>query len=151
MSRVGMAVAMVVLIGLVVYGVARLLASLSCSPRERVVFQEFPQYGYVRKEPEPNADKGSCATYYQTSDSEEQVLDYYSEQLAAKGWEVTPRLNQGAEDHLGGTIVMATRNGFFYEVMYESLERYPEPRPGVHLAVHVSERHGYAEQPNDQR
>ncbi len=131
---------MLVLIGLVVYGAARLLAFSSCSSREEAVFQEFPQYGNLRMEPEPNADIGSCAAYYEAPDPEEQVLDYFSEQLTAEGWEVTPQLNEGAEDQFGGTIVTATRDDFFYQVMYESLEGYPEPRPGVHLAVHVSER-----------
>lgn len=38
-----------------------------------------------------------------------------------------------------GTIITATRGGYYYDVSYESLEMYKRPRPGVHLAVHVRE------------
>lgn len=120
-----------------------------CGGEERKIFAEFPQYGGAKMETEPNPDANSCAVYYQIPDSPEQVFAYFSKELRARGWAVkAAEAYPGASVEersagprtIGGTLLTATRDGFYYEVSYESLEFHERARPGVHLAVHVGER-----------
>lgn len=114
----------------------------TCSEEERKVYAEFPQFGNVKKEPEPFSETGGCAASYETSASQERVAEYYMEQLRAHGWKVEQVVSEMTlvepERRTAPSIhIMAQRDGFFYEVMFESLELYDPPRPGVHVAVHV--------------
>ena len=106
-----------------------------CSDEERAVLAEFPQYGDVQVTPEDNVDTGTCAVYYDVPDPPEQVRRYFVEQLSAHGWTVEPPYDLEGQ---GGTLVEARRGRFFYFIYYESLELYATPRPGTHLAVHVT-------------
>lgn len=140
--RFGAVVALVGLLALVsvfLVGAFFYSRAAGCSAEERAVFQEFPQYGGREMEPESNTGLGSCAAYYETPDPPEQVQAYFAERLVANGWEVKARPEEFGEDEFGGTIITATRDGYYYDVSYESLEMYENPRPGVHLAVHVRE------------
>src|SRR3990170_1485683 len=87
-----------------------------CSLTERVVFFEFPQYDGARHWPVNGyALEGSCAVYFDTPDSQEQVYDYYSEQLEEKGWVV-----EGEREctFYAGKCLQAQREGFRYQVKY---------------------------------
>jgi hypothetical protein len=138
------AAGLLALAGLCVGGALLYSRAAGCSPEERAVFEEFPQYGGLEVKPESNINWGSCATDYETPDSREEVRAYFSKQLRANGWEVEipeppPETTPAGEPALGGDLLRANRDGYQYWVLYESLESYIEPRPGVHLAVHVSE------------
>lgn len=123
------------------------LASMTaCNAEERAVFEEFPQYGGIEKEPEPFAESGGCAVFYDTPDPQERVAEYYARQLKAHGWKVEKREGKGTiyleEQNKKKTIptveVMARRGDFSYEVLFESHEIYSPPGPGAHVAVHVA-------------
>lgn len=139
----GFAAGLISLTGLSVGGALLYSRAAGCSLDERAVFEEFPQYGGLEVEPESNINWGSCGTDYETPASREEARAYFSERLRANGWEVPaeppPGEMPGGEPALGGDLLRATRDGYQYWVLYESLELYIEPRPGVHLSVHVSE------------
>jgi hypothetical protein len=117
-----------------------LLSAFACSAEERAVFAEFPQYGGLQIEPEGHPDMGSCAAFYETSDSPEQVLAYFKDQLKVHGWTLEAELTEFRKGQAGGDLLMAHRDDFVYNVSYESLEFYMDPRPGTHVAVHVAKR-----------
>ncbi len=112
-----------------------------CGEEERAAFSEFPQYGGLEKEPQPDSMTGGCAVFYETSAPPEKVAGYFAGQLESHGWTVQHRLEAGggAEEEFGGTLVTASRDGLRYSADYESLEFYKRSRPGTHVAVHVSE------------
>lgn len=112
-----------------------------CGEEERAVFSEFPQYGGVEKEPQPDSLTGGCAVVYETSAPPEKVAGYLAGRLESHGWTVQHRLGAGgeAEEEFGGTLVTASRDGLRYSADYETLELYKTPRPGTHVAVHLSE------------
>lgn len=112
-----------------------------CGEEERAAFSEFPQYGGLEKEPQPDSMTGGCAMIYETSAPPEKVAEYFANQLESHGWTVQHRLRAGGEagEEFGGTLVTASRDGLRYSADYESLEFYKRPRPGTHVAVHVSE------------
>jgi hypothetical protein len=124
------------------------LDSFACTPQERAVFAEFPQYGGLHPEP-TSSNIGTCVTSYDTPAAPEQVFTYYKDQLTAHGWTVDPGLTEfdssgkyGGFDHegrhVGGMLIMAHRDGFMYEFNYDKLEHHPvHPRPGISLLVHV--------------
>lgn len=116
-----------------------------CGKEERAAFSEFPQYGGLEKEPQPDSMTGGCAVFYETSAPPEEVAGYFADQLESHGWTVHHRLEAGAEaqEEFGGTLVAASRDGLRYSVDYESLEFYKRPRPGTHVAVHLSESEGH--------
>jgi hypothetical protein len=64
-----------------------------CTDEERNVYAEFPQYGKINKEPQPDAESGACVVVYDTLASQEQVAEYYAQQLKAHGW--TVQLSKG--------------------------------------------------------
>jgi hypothetical protein len=109
-------------------------SALGCSEEERQAFVEFPQYGGVKMEPVPSEVTGGCAVFYDTPDSPEKVSAYFVEQLKAHGWAVDRRSEGGGFE---GTLVEAHRDGYAYEVGYESRKFYSPPKSGLHLAVHV--------------
>lgn len=112
-----------------------------CGEEERTAFTEFPQYSGVEKKPESNSQSGGCAVFYNTSAPPEEVAAYYAEQLDGHGWKVEHQLKAKGDrsEEEGGTLVTAYRDELIYEAFYESLEMYDPPRPGTHVAVHVSE------------
>jgi hypothetical protein len=112
-----------------------------CGEEERAAFSEFPQYGGVEKEPQSDSLTAGCAVVYETSAPPEKVAGYLAGQLESHGWTVQYRLEAGgeAEEEFGGTLVTASRDGLRYSADYESLEFYKNPRPGTHVAVHLSE------------
>ncbi len=127
------------------YAVAYLGA---CTDEERAAFGEFPQYGGVRQEPSRDLEGGSCAGHLEhVEGSPEEVGAYYGEQLRSHGWEVqkphavTATMSGGSSDgsRFEMTTLSARRNGFWYEVTYETTEFYDPPRPGTHVTVHVWE------------
>jgi hypothetical protein len=141
---VGIAVVLVggVLIGAVLGGV--------CTDEERNVYAEFPQYGSINKEPQPDAESGACVVIYDTRASQEQVAQYYAQQLKAHGW--TVQLTKGKAtaslpaENTKITVeqfnVNAQRDNFSYDVSFESHEMYDPPRRGAHVAVHVGKDSG---------
>lgn len=123
--------------------VARAISSaLGCSGEEREVFAEFPQYGGRDMEPEVSTVSGGCAVFYDTPASQERVANYYAERLEARGWDVEQREYEttvsGPKRTFDEVEITARRGDFFYEVLFESHAYYIPPRPGVHVAVHVS-------------
>lgn len=117
----------------------------ACSEEERTVFQEFPHYGGVEREPEPFAESGGCAVFYDTEAPQERVANYYTEQLEAHGWEVEQTVTEATlmepEIKTAPSIdITAHRGDFFYEVLFESHELYDPPGPGAHVAVHLSKK-----------
>lgn len=117
----------------------------SCSEEERQVYEEFPQFGNAKIEPEPFLETGGCAAFYDTQASQEQVAGYYTRQLKDNGWEVeqleseTTVNLEGKEETFEEVEIIASRGDFFYNVLFESHQYYDPPRPGVHVAVHVSD------------
>jgi hypothetical protein len=123
--------------------VARVYSSVLGCSGERKAFDEFPQYGGREMEPQPSLESGSCAVFYDTPASQERVASYYTERLEARGWEVEQREYEttvsGPKKRTFDEVeIMARRGDFFYEVFFESHRYYDPPRPGVHVAVHVS-------------
>jgi hypothetical protein len=92
-----------------------LIGGAACSPEERGVFQEFPQYGDARVTPVGNAELGSCSRSTQAAAPAVDVAEYYRRELGARGW----RLTQERPDE--GMLLAAERDGFTYEVLYEEL------------------------------
>jgi hypothetical protein len=116
----------------------------SCTDEERKVYAEFAQYGGREMEPEGSTVSGGCAVFYDTRASQERVAQYYTEQLEEHGWEVQQRVyevtvSDAKESTVEQMDITARRGEFFYEVLFESHAYYIPPRPGVHVAVHVSE------------
>lgn len=116
----------------------------SCTDEEREAYAGFPQYGGIKKEPEPSTESGGCAVFYDTRSSQERVAGYYSEQLRANGWEVErteheTTVLEGKKRTFEEVELTARRGDFFYSVLFESHAYYDPPRPGVHVAVHVFE------------
>jgi|SRR5829696_3997920 len=146
---------LVVLVILVVgMGLSHLL--YPCSPDERAVLTEFPQYGgkevtdealhrspndpliWVRwaVAPHPQEGWGCFATYRKATGTREEHLAYYRRQLEERGWEVGPvRSERGS----GGNCCKefyAYRDGYRYWVYVDSyyllaeVTRVGVPRPG---------------------
>ncbi len=74
--------------------------------------------------------------------------------LEAHGWTVQQREGEVAvfdtEKRMVKQIdVSARRDGFFYNVLFESHQMYDPPRPGAHVAVHVFEGSGNAPTPRE--
>ncbi len=121
------------------------LAAGSCDEEEREVYAEFSQYGGIEKEPEASSVSGGCAVFYDTRSSQERVAGYYAEQLEAHGWEVEETVHETTvleekKRTFEEVEIMARRGDFFYNVLFESHAYYDPPRPGVHVAVHLSEK-----------
>jgi hypothetical protein len=141
---VGFAVVLVggVLIGAPLGGV--------CTDEERNVYAEFPQYPNINKEPQPDRESGGCVVVYDTLASQEQVAEYYAQQLKAHGWTVQLSKQKAAvslpKENKKITVehfnVNAQRDNFSYVVSFESHEIYDPPRPGTHVAVHVGKDSG---------
>ena len=117
-------------------------ASGVCAKEEQKVYAEFPQYGDVKKEPQPFPESGGCAVFYDTRASQERVAGYYTERLKDHGWEVEQReyettVFEAKKRTFEEVEINARRGDFFYNVLFESHEYYDPPRPGVHVAVHV--------------
>lgn len=85
------------------------LSGLGCNNEERTVFEDFPQYD--GSQTEPDTSEGSCVARFSTSDSQEEVLAYYSERLRENGWEV--ELIPNSEEPLA---LDARRDGYQYRV-----------------------------------
>jgi len=118
-------------------------SALGCSGEEREVFAEFLQYGGREMRPVPSTASGGCAVFYDTRAPQERVANYYTERLEARGWEVEQRVHKttvsGPKKRTFDEVeIMARRGNFFYNVLFESHAYYEPPRPGVHVAVHVS-------------
>ena len=128
---------------LVVFGALWLPAALACSSDERAVYEEFPQYGGRGVEPEGNPESGSCAAYYETPGSEEEVFAYFRGRLEENGWEERPAESWRAEGaRYVPTELVYERGDFRYEVSVERVD--PEAgghAPGrTHVAAHVGHR-----------
>ena len=129
-----------------VLGAFWLPAVWACSSDERAVYGEFPQYGGRAVEPSGNPGVGSCAAYYQTPDSEEEVLAYFAERLEERGWEPRPqeaskKAGPGGKPGPPAGSVAYRPDGFRYEVQVGEID--PEAgglAPGTHVTVHVSHR-----------
>ena len=136
-GSVGLLVAVLVL----PYTLSNLTA---CSKEERAVFEEFPDYGGLERKPEPFAESGGCAVFYDTEASQERVTEYYMEQLESHGWKAEQMVSEATLTESGRTApsidIMARRDDYYYEVLFESHELYDPPGPGAHVAVHVFER-----------
>jgi hypothetical protein len=95
-------------------------------------------------EPGPSTVSGGCAVFYDTPASQERLATYYTQQLEARGWDVEQREYETTVSGLKKRTfdeveITARRGNFFYGVFFESHAYYIPPRPGVHVAVHVSE------------
>jgi hypothetical protein len=118
-----------------------------CTEEERKVYAEFPQYGNIKKEPQPFSESGGCSVFYNTRTSQERVAEYYVEQLKAHGWTVQQRKGEVTVFDTNKRMVeqidlTSHRDDFFYNVLFESHEMYDPPRPGAHVAVHVGKGSG---------
>ncbi len=117
-------------------------ASGVCTEEERKVYAEFPQYGNIKKEPQPFTESGGCSIFYDTRASQERVAEYYTERLEANGWEVEQTQHEttvfDAKKRTFEEVEITARRGdYLYNILFESHEYYNPPRPGVHVAVHV--------------
>lgn len=111
-----------------------------CDEEERAVLSEFPQYGGVEKDPHADSESAGCALFYNTSAPPVDVAAYLAKELEGHGWKVEQQLKAKGDgsNQFSGTLVTAHRDGLTYEAFYESLEFYKPPRPGTHVAIHVS-------------
>ena len=139
------------------------LTGLGCSEAEKAVYKEFPQYGGRDIEPEANTGFGTCFASYQTRASKQKVQGYYESRLRENGWRIVrkpspaglappektvisepvpgePGKTREVPVGDGGELIVAERGNYFYQVSYESLRDYINPRPGLDVAVHVGEQ-----------
>lgn len=131
-------------VALLLFGAIALPGTLACSSEERDVFTEFPQYGGLRVEPSGNPDRGSCAAYYSTRDSADEVFRYFGEQFEENGWEERPAESyrvvvEGGEEFCVPIDLIAERGDFRYGVSVEEMD----PEAGRHalgtgVAAHIS-------------
>jgi hypothetical protein len=70
----------------------------ACGATERAVLAEFPLYGNVAVAPEFNPKHPGCVLAYSTTDSPEQVLAYFTEQLEAHNWQGVPHFASGEHE-----------------------------------------------------
>ena len=117
---------------------AGVVLSSGCDANERAVFAEFPQYGGLQPQPLSSSDSGGCTVLYETPDPPAQVLAYFEEQLTAHGWTLARPNMRNPTGQPGGGLT-AQRGSFRYMVLFESLAFYTPPRPGTHVAVHVTD------------
>ena len=125
-------------------GALALPGALACSSEEREVFAEFPQYGGLRVEPSGNPELGSCAAYYRTRGSTDEVFSYFRERFEENGWDELPAESyrvvvEGGEDSCVPSSLIAERGDFRYQVNAEEID--PEAgglAPGTGIAAHVS-------------
>lgn len=115
---------------LVVFGGVLLWAPSSCSEDEQATFGEFAQFGGLRPEPEGNPQLNSCAAYFDTQASDEEILGYYRGQLRGHGWQVG---GLGSDDN----TVVATRkeDGYYFQA---ETEAGGGEGGATHVAVHVA-------------
>ena len=138
-----------VLLGFAIVLIGALLGGV-CTDEEQNVYAEFPQYGNINKEPQPDTESGGCVVVYDTRASQEQVAEYYAQQLKAHGRTVQLSKEMAAvslpKENRKITVeqfdVNAHRDNFSYDVSFESHEMYDPPRPGAHVAVHVGKDSG---------
>lgn len=142
LSAVGSVVVVVGLLVAVLILPYTLSSLTACTEEEKAVFEEFPHFGGIEREPEPFTESGGCAVFYDTRASQERVAEYYMEQLESRGWKAEQMVSEATLIESGRTApsiwITAHRDDFFYEVGFESLELYDPPRPGAHVAVHLS-------------
>ncbi len=65
-----------------------LLTLRSCSEEELAVLEGFPHYGERQIEPDFDEGSGGCEVNFVTENSRQEVIDYYSETLRERGWNV---------------------------------------------------------------
>lgn len=136
---------------LLLFGAFALPGALDCSSEEREAFGEFPQYGGLRIKPTGNSEVSSCAAYYDTRDTTDEVFAYFGKQLEENGWdELTSEsyrvVLEGGEEFCVPNDLVAERGDFYYRVNAEEID--PEASglaPGTGIAAHVSRL------PEDQR
>lgn len=146
-SLVVIAAAAVLLVGAAYFGATYLERYRdACTDEERAAFEQFPQYGGVRLKPSKDLENGSCAGVLEhVEGSPKEVGAYYEAQLRSHGWETeephVETVTMSGEPSEGARFEMTTltahRNGFLYDVIYETTEFYEPPQPGTHIAVHV--------------
>lgn len=129
LAGIGAGVALIVG-ALVVFGGVLLWAPSSCSEDEQATFGEFAQFGGLRPEPEGNPQLNSCAAYFDTQASDEEILGYYRGQLRGHGWQVG---GLGSDDN----TVVATReeDGYYFQA---ETEAGGGEGGATHVAVHVA-------------
>ena len=99
----------------------------ACDREEKTVLAEFPQYEEdIRSGPAstavmpeerkagPPPEGSGCEVIYHTQDSQEQVHEYFSEQLASYGWTVME--SPPTRPHPLPVLIMAYRDDYWYEV-----------------------------------
>ena len=129
---------------LLFFGALALPGALACSSEERDVFAEFPQYGGLDAEPSGNPQLGSCAAYYRTRGSTDEVFVYFREQFEENGWDELPAESyrvvvEGGREFCVPTSLIAERGDFRYVVNAEEIDPEAGGRaPGTGIAAHVS-------------
>lgn len=129
---------------LLLFGVFALPGALACSSEEREVFGEFSQYGGLRMEPTGNPEVSSCAAYYDTRDTADEVFAYFGKQFEENGWDERPSDGYSVREEDGERIcvpanIVAERGDFVYTVHIGKID--PEAgglAPGTYVAAHVS-------------
>ena len=128
---------------LLLFGALALPGALACSSEERDVFAEFPQYGGLHVGPSSNAQLDSCAAYYRTRGSTDEVFVYFREQFEENGWDELPAESyrvvvEGGREFCVPTSLIAERGDFRYGVNAEEIALEAGGRaPGTGLAAHV--------------
>jgi hypothetical protein len=131
----------------VLFSIGILPAALNpCSAEEKAVLAEFPQYGNLPMKP-ATGPHGECSVRYKTPDPPDKVMGYFVENLRSRGWRVQPTPRWSFEQQggsLGGTLLLAWRDGFVYQVHYERLSFYNDVdetmKGGTHIVVYVSKQ-----------
>jgi len=99
------------LIGRNVSGYLNIL-TLVCDSEKSSVFSEFPHYGNIQLEPRTVKGTGDCRGDFSSSDSVEQVLEYYEEELIAHGWVIEKFEIKGAFF----SLIAASKGNYYYKV-----------------------------------
>ena len=128
-----------------------------CSPDERAVLTEFPQYGgkeitdadeglnrgpnppieWIRwvVGPHPVRGWGCGIGYYDSPGTPEERLAYYRQELEERGWEVGPVRSERGGGGICCRSFYAYRSGYRYWVYADS---FGNPEPSGHLLVEVT-------------
>lgn len=112
-----------------VSGIRRLATQppIQCDSQESAVFSEFPHYENIVLEPRTEGETGYCRDEFSSTDSGEQILEYYKQNLTVHGWTVTVKKidsilsfnkeSQQRENKPANIYdLTGSRNGFWYTV-----------------------------------
>ena len=92
-----------------------------CPDLEKAIFFEFPHYGDKSLNPDDREGPEGCVVNFYSSDTSDQIADYYRGQLQNRGWGIKEDKSSARDDtpHVGflaQSYILAEREGFLYSV-----------------------------------